>query len=213
VKKLSLILSILAIVFGAIAVFFGVQDEYSGGNLAIIGTAMVVIAIAVIVVIFMYPSFGESMQGLIVSLLVCVGTGSWALEMYLYITGSASTPFYIIGLVTVGLSFILCPCMCMQSGRQSRGSVIGVAAAHESITITEISQKTGLSKEIVSKTVYDAIGKGQLAGRMDGDTFKKTAPSTTAVTAPGATVLVICPYCGAKTEQGLAKCQKCGADI
>lgn len=26
-------------------------------------------------------------------------------------------------------------------------------------------------------------------------------------------VLVICPYCGAKTEQGIMKCQNCGADL
>ncbi|MCK4566900.1 MAG: hypothetical protein KAU48_06290 [Candidatus Thorarchaeota archaeon] len=26
-------------------------------------------------------------------------------------------------------------------------------------------------------------------------------------------VLVICPYCGAKTEQGIGKCQNCQADL
>jgi hypothetical protein len=26
-------------------------------------------------------------------------------------------------------------------------------------------------------------------------------------------VLVVCPYCGAKTEQGLLKCQNCRADL
>ena len=26
-------------------------------------------------------------------------------------------------------------------------------------------------------------------------------------------VLIVCPFCGGKTEQGIAKCQKCGADI
>lgn len=29
----------------------------------------------------------------------------------------------------------------------------------------------------------------------------------------GAKVFVICPYCGAKTEQGIMKCQNCGADL
>ena len=28
-----------------------------------------------------------------------------------------------------------------------------------------------------------------------------------------AKVFVICPYCGSKTEQGITKCQKCGADL
>ncbi|MHA1864037.1 MAG: hypothetical protein ACTSWA_09750 [Candidatus Thorarchaeota archaeon] len=26
-------------------------------------------------------------------------------------------------------------------------------------------------------------------------------------------VLIVCPFCGGRTEQGIAKCQKCGADI
>jgi hypothetical protein len=26
-------------------------------------------------------------------------------------------------------------------------------------------------------------------------------------------VLIVCPFCGGKTEQGVAKCQKCGADL
>ncbi len=35
----------------------------------------------------------------------------------------------------------------------------------------------------------------------------------TPVSAAGAKVLVICPYCGAKTEQGILACQNCGADL
>ncbi len=31
--------------------------------------------------------------------------------------------------------------------------------------------------------------------------------------ASDAKVLIICPYCGSKTEQGITKCQKCGADL
>ncbi len=28
-----------------------------------------------------------------------------------------------------------------------------------------------------------------------------------------ARVFIICPFCGGKTEQGLTRCQKCGADL
>ncbi|TET07953.1 MAG: hypothetical protein E3J86_11700 [Candidatus Thorarchaeota archaeon] len=31
--------------------------------------------------------------------------------------------------------------------------------------------------------------------------------------ASDAKVLVICPYCGAKTEQGITRCEKCGGDL
>ena len=31
--------------------------------------------------------------------------------------------------------------------------------------------------------------------------------------APSAPILIVCPFCGSKTKQGLAKCENCGADI
>ena len=68
---------------------------------------------------------------------------------------------------------------------------------------------------------YDA-DTGELEGSIEGDTFTKGTPRPTVTpVASGTTtrereivkVLVICPYCGGKTEQGYPKCQKCGADI
>jgi len=87
--------------------------------------------------------------------------------------------------------------------------------------MTELSNKTGASVKLVSEIVYDAIGKGQLSGRMEGDTFVRSVSTGTTYAAPSTTtrereivkVLVICPYCGAKTEQGIGKCSNCKADL
>lgn len=46
-----------------------------------------------------------------------------------------------------------------------------------------------------------------LSGRKDRPS-ELTAPAL-----PVAKVLIICPYCGAKNEQGILKCQKCKADL
>lgn len=35
----------------------------------------------------------------------------------------------------------------------------------------------------------------------------------TPVVSPDARVLIVCPYCGAKNEQGILKCQSCGARL
>ncbi|MFW9918545.1 MAG: hypothetical protein ACFFED_03030 [Candidatus Thorarchaeota archaeon] len=90
--------------------------------------------------------------------------------------------------------------------------VVAIAKSQNQITLKEISVKSGIPIDKVSGIVYDAIGSGELSGTIQGDTFNNSRPA--AMThATEAKVLVICPYCGAKTEQGLAKCQKCGASL
>jgi hypothetical protein len=212
-KNISIILSILAIILGIVAGYFVTLLPFSGSAEIIMTGAIIVTAIAVIIAIFMYPAFGASIQATFVSLIVCAGAGMFALGIFLNIGETSNgAMFAFIGIAAAGLSFFLCPCFCMQSSKTSRSSVIGIAAAHDSISIDEISQKTGLSTTVVSSILYDAIGKRQLTGRMDGSTFKRSGPTPSAGP-PDAKVFVICPYCGAKTEQGLSKCQKCGADL
>ena len=87
--------------------------------------------------------------------------------------------------------------------------------------MTELSSRTGASVKLTSEIVYDAIGKGRLSGHMEGDTFVRSASTGTTYSTTTSTtkereivkVLVICPYCGAKTEQGIGKCQNCQADL
>ena len=43
--------------------------------------------------------------------------------------------------------------------------------------------------------------------------WKKITEAGEEVAPTDVKVLIICPYCGAKTEQGLLKCQNCKADL
>ena len=137
-----------------------------------------------------FPNVGIGLLGVSLAFGLTVLTMAFAIG---HISGCHLNPAVSIGL---------------WSGGRFSISEIGL---HESISINEISQKTGLPEDVVSSILYDAIGKGQLSGRMDGTTFKRSGPVTGV--SPDAKVLVICPYCGAKTEQGLSKCSKCSADI
>ena len=126
-----------------------------------------------------------------------------------------------IGAALVIFSFIMWPCFCCQGLKDIRSQVVSVVSAHDNISVDEISKITGYSKPIIKHNVFDAIGKSELLGRMEDDTFIRSAPSAPAYKAPSTTtkekegvkVLIICPHCGAKTEQGISKCQKCQADL
>ena len=209
-KKFIPIFSVVTVILGIATLAMGLGFE-SGTSHVFFGGVIAFLGVAIIVIRKMYPGFGESQMALIVSIVALAGAGLFTIDSLVRLSGADTTILMISGVALVGLSFLLCPCLCFQNNERSKSSIIGIAAGHESISIAEISQKTGLSESVVSSVLYEAIGKGKLSGRMEGDTFKRTGPS--AGVAPEAKVLVICPYCGAKTEQGLAKCQKCGADI
>jgi len=42
---------------------------------------------------------------------------------------------------------------------------------------------------------------------------RENSPPTPAVREPAPLVLIVCPYCGAKNEQGMLKCRACGAEM
>jgi len=91
--------------------------------------------------------------------------------------------------------------------------VVGIVKSHKSITIQEAAGKSGVKSDKVSNIIYGAIASGDLFGTMEGDTFSRKKDGVTITTTQTAKVLVVCPFCGSKTEQGLANCQKCGADL
>ncbi len=68
-------------------------------------------------------------------------------------------------------------------------------------------------------TAMIIIGVITIANSRNKQTVSQPTYVTTKTPAPFATntqamkVLVICPYCGAKTEQGIDKCQNCRADL
>lgn len=96
--------------------------------------------------------------------------------------------------------------------------VVGIARGHAKITMEELANIARLPVDKVRDALYNAIAAGMIHGTIEGNTFVRSAP---AAAARGTTtherevvkVFVICPYCGAKTEQGLSKCQNCQADL
>ena len=125
--------------------------------------------------------------------------GGWGL-----ITSVIGAVVLFIGLILIFLQFKI-------AGRWNK--VVGVIKSHESITIQEAGGKSRVSPDKVRDIVYQAIASGELSGTMEGDTFSRTKTGVAITTTETAKVLVVCPFCGAKTEQGLTNCQKCGADI
>ena len=91
--------------------------------------------------------------------------------------------------------------------------VVDVINSHEKITIQEVSARSGASHDAVLNIIFEALTLGDLSGTLDGNTFSRITGTVSATPTETAKVLVICPFCGAKTEQGLAKCQKCSADL
>ncbi len=215
-KKLFLIGSIIVIITGLTTGVVGANYDWMFG---LVGAALGVIGLIFLITGYTSKSIMETREAKGLSILMIAGCllafiGLTSLDSY----GGGAVA---VGAIVVILSFILWPCFCCQGGKNIRSQIVGVVSAHDSISIDEISKTTGYSEDSIRKILYDAIGKGELHGRMEGSTFIRSAPSAPAYGAPGATtkeketakVLVICPYCGAKTEQGISKCQKCHADL
>ena len=215
-KKLFLIGSILVIITGIVVAVVGANEDWLFG---LVGAALVFIGLVFVVTGFTSKSITETREAKGLSILMIAGCvvailGLTSLDTF----GGGAVA---IGAILVIFSFVMWPCFCCQGGKNVRSQIVGVVSAHDSISIDEISKITGYSEGTIRKTVYDAIGKRELHGRMEGDTFHRSAPSAPAYKAPSTTtkerevvkVLVICPYCGAKTEQGISKCQNCKADL
>jgi len=139
------------------------------------------------------------------------------------------------GLVLLIGGMVIIPFGNLWSKRQTQTRVISIAKSHERITVDDISKKSDLPSQVVSKALYKAIGKGKLKGTMEENTFVRAEVPSQKVPSPVVTseskpptepatqtirekeiitkVLVVCPFCGAKTEQGLSKCQNCKADL
>ena len=215
-KKLFLIGSIAAIAAGALAIIItpmviSFDDLYFifmsiGGVVAFIGLLLLITGNS-------SPVVARSKNGFIVGILLLVGSA-------LVITGpfvgeDVGPPVAIGGVVIALISMFMWACFCSQGKGSMRTKVLGIASGHESISVTEISSEADVEVKMVKEILYDAMGKKEIHGTIEGDMFVRGAPVATTYAAPttAPTVLVICPYCGAKTEQGLTKCQKCSADL
>lgn len=210
-RKLFLVGALLVMIAGVTFSILGGGDES-----LMMGIPMAIAGFLLFISGFITPVVSESKNGLALGLFLSIG----AIVM---LVGAIVFDFVMVisGLSISILMALVWPCICCQGSQGIRSQIIGVASAHDSITMIELSNKTGASVKLTSEIVYDAIGKGQLSGRMEGDTFVRSVSTGTAYAAPSTTtrereiikVLVICPYCGAKTEQGIGKCQNCQADL
>ena len=217
-SKFFLIATIVMIICGVIMTGYAGIDYLFG----VLGFVTIIMGILLLISGFLTPIVSQSKTGMglgviliIVSIVSLVGVFS-----LFFVFDEIAMPILIGGIVLSVLAFLAWPCICVQGSKDIRAQIIGIASAHDKITITELSNTTGASVKLTSEIVYDAIGKRELSGRMEGATFVRSAPSTTSYSAPTTTrereivkVLVICPYCGAKTEQGISKCSNCQADL
>jgi len=215
--KLFLIGAITMVIVGVVIAAVGI-DEIS---FAVFGFVLIFGGVLLLISGFLTPAVSQSKTGSILAVLMIVGSIIAAIGgLSMFILDEISVPLFFGGIVLANLACLAWPCICCQGSRDIRAQIIGVASAHDKITIAELSSISGATVKATSQIVYDAIGKRQLSGRMEGDTFVRSAPSTTTYSAPTTTrereivkVIVICPYCGAKTEQGIGKCQNCQADL
>lgn len=215
--KLFLIASILAILAGAALIYFGFLWDSDVPIFIILGVVLVLLGFILLVTGYTTPSVSQSKEGVGLSYLMIVAS-------ILVVIGTLDfDALWIISLLGGGLlllsACIMWPCFCCQGKSKNRDKVIGVASAHDSVSIYEVSKRTGLSPDVVRDILYEGIRKHELAGKMEGDLFIRGRPVTTTYAEPTTRereivkVLVVCPYCGAKNEQGVPKCHNCKADL
>lgn len=215
--KFFLIACIAVIVVGGIFVTISMGETM----FIVFGASMVFTGFVLLISGFITPIVSESKTGMAIGVFLLLGAILGILGVFSLALDEIAMPLVIGGGVLTWLACLAWPCVCCQGSKAVRAQIIGVASAHDTITITELSNASGATVKLTSEIVYDAIGKRELSGRMEGDTFVRSAPTTTTYAAPATTtrereivkVLVICPYCGAKTEQGIGKCQNCKADL
>ena len=216
-KKLFLIGALVALISGALMIVLALTLEEVDDLImyhSIAGAIVTLLGILMLLTGYTTPAVAQSKEGFMVGIIVILGS---VIAISGVFVGSMIGPGLSIGggvLVLIGM--LAWSCFCCQGTGKARRKILGIASAQHRISISEIAKIADIEEKVVSDTLYDALGKGEIHGRMEGQVFVRTAPSTTAPmgrAAGDAKVLVICPYCGAKNEQGLTKCQNCQADL
>ncbi len=208
--------SIFVIVAGALMTFLGEFSDMEGMYM-IMGPIVMIVGIIFLITGIFSKGVADSNHGKTFGIIMILGGILGIAGIFIPEMGGIVS---IVGAVFILLIFLIWPCCCCQSQKDLSIQVIGVASSHDTISIGEISGITGLDAKVVRDSLYEAIGTGRLRGKLEGDTFVRAATTTYAAPATSTTrereivkVLVICPYCGAKTEQGIGKCQNCQADL
>ena len=116
-----------------------------------------------------------------------------------------SFPFIIVAIPMVDWLIIFEPVIvCCLSARLY---IIDKKDRHSSLVLP--TTDTISLEEYRRKVEYSQKCKLELEAKTDSEEVLKTIERTTVEKV----VLIICPYCGAKNEQGILKCQKCKADL
>ena len=199
-----------------VAIVIGTRHDWS---LGLVGTSLAYGGGILLITGFASDSIQETREAKGLIILMIAGCSLAILGLTSFDTFGGGP--VAIGATLVIFGFIMWPCFCCQGLKDIRSQIVGVVSAHDSTSIDEISKITGYSKPTIRYNVFAAIGKRELHGRMEDDIFIRSAPSAPAYKVPSATTkekeaakfLVICPYCGAKTERGISKCQNCQADL
>lgn len=216
-KRLFLIGAFIALITGLLTIVLSITvsefDDWimmysiAGGIIAFLGILLLITG-------YTSPAVAQSREGFMVGIVVILGSAIAVTGTFL---GTMAGPAITIGGgVVVLIGMLAWSCFCCQGTGKARRKILGIASAHHRISVSEIARTANIDEGVVSDILYDALGKGEIHGRMEGQVFVRTAPSTVAPMgrpAGDAKVLVICPYCGAKNEQGLTKCQNCQADL
>ncbi len=217
-EKLFLIASLLTIIAGALLFVVALSQESDSPFLVIMGLVVVFVGVLLMITGYITPTVAQSREGTGLAYLMLAASVIVIIGLFDIV---ALWMFPLIGGGLIFLSCIMWPCFCSSGKSKNRDKIIGVVNAHDSITMYDLSQRTGLSVDVVRDVIYNALSKGQLFGKMEGDTFVRGRPTAISPSAPGTTtkereiikVLVVCPFCGAKNEQGTPKCHNCSASL
>ncbi|NHJ12927.1 MAG: hypothetical protein EAX95_04585 [Candidatus Thorarchaeota archaeon] len=216
-KRLFLIGALVTLIAGALTIVLALTvTEFDDWIMvySITGAVIALLGILMLVTGYTTPVVAQSKEGFMAGVLLIIGSVIAVIGPFL--TDFVGPAITLGGAVLVLFGMLAWSCFCCQGSGKARRKILGIASAHERISVSEIAKIAQIEESIVRDTIYDALGKREIHGRMEGTVFIRTAPSSTAYVgrpAGDAKVLVICPYCGAKTEQGLTKCQNCQADL
>ncbi|MHA2425381.1 MAG: hypothetical protein ACXAEF_11365 [Candidatus Thorarchaeota archaeon] len=110
--------------------------------------------------------------------------------------------------------FIGVICLYFQFSRVGKwNSLVRYVKAQGEVTMEEAGEKVGVSPKKAKDIIYEAVQTGDLSGTIRGNVFTRGQPAVIERVTEQTRVLVVCPYCGAKNEQGVTRCHGCDGAI
>ncbi|MFW9918543.1 MAG: hypothetical protein ACFFED_03020 [Candidatus Thorarchaeota archaeon] len=152
-------------------------------------------------------------------LLLIVGAGMAALftVAYFYILNVLGQTFddggaQVFSLITTGVIIAIIGAVFTTyqfSKARKWNNLVRFAKMKGEITMQEAAEHVGVTPEKAKAIIYEAVGEGELTGTIAGDTFTRGQPAVITRVSETQKVLIVCPYCGAKNEQGMPRCHNC----